>query len=131
MFVVQNPSGEEDEDVADLYDVFDKDGSDMGVTKFKTMDDEKLMHLLDFPGGRPALFAKYRHHDTMTTSWDTLEDRMWEEGGDDLQPLRLLWHQPCGVALLADGVFQRKGTTVPNRLLADDVGIGRRHRSWA
>lgn len=123
--VVQNPLSEEDDNVAGLYYVFDKDGSDMGVTKFKTMDDETLMDLLDFPGGRPALFAKYRHHDTMTTSWDTPEDRMWKEGGDSLQPLRLLWHQLCGVASLVDGMFQQKGATVPNRLLADDVGIGK------
>jgi hypothetical protein len=123
--VAQNPLGDEDDNVAHLYDVFDKDGSDMGVTKFKIMDDQKLSDLLDFPGGRPVIFAKFRHCDTMTTSWDTPEDRMWEEGGDHLQPLRLLWHQLCGVASLADSVFQRKGTTVPNRLLADDVGIGK------
>jgi hypothetical protein len=66
--VVQNPLSEED-DALDLYEVFDKDGSDVGVTKFKTMTDTQLADLLDFPKDRPILFAKYRHLDPTITSW--------------------------------------------------------------
>jgi hypothetical protein len=125
MSVVQNPLDDEDNDVADLYDIFDKDGADMGVTKFRLVDNESLKCMLDFAEGCPILFAKYRHTDTMTTAWDNLDDMMWEDGDTELRPLRLLWHQLCGVASLVDGIFQMAGNRVDNRLLADDVGIGK------
>lgn len=120
-----NPVDEEDADVIDLYGIFDNAGTDMGVTKFRKDNDLKLMDLLDFPGGRPVLFAKYRHNDTMRTAWESPDDRIWDVGGEELQPLRLLWHQLCGVASLVDGIFQKPGIRVQNRLLADDVGIGK------
>jgi hypothetical protein len=123
--VALNPLEDDDGDIAELYDIFDKDGADMGVTKFRTVDDKTLMELLNFPEGRPVLFAKYRHRDTMTTSWDNPDDNMWQVGAEDLHPLRLLWHQLCGVASFVDGVFQRRGKRVSNRLLSDDVGIGK------
>lgn len=123
--VARNPLDDEDDDVAELYDIFDKDGSDMGVTKYRKMGDQELMDLLDFPEGRPILFAKFRHKDTMTTPWDKPSHKMWEEGGEELLPLRLLWHQLCGVASIVDGIFKPKGKRVRNRLLADDVGIGK------
>lgn len=123
--MVRNPLDEDNDDIADLYEIFDKDGTDMGVTKFRKMNDQELMDLLDFPEGWPVLFAKYRHKDTMTTAWDNPNDSMWQDGADDLQPLRLLWHQLCGLASFIDGVFQRRGKRVNNRLLADDVGIGK------
>ena len=123
--MVLNPLDEDNDDVADLYEIFDKDGTDMGVTKFRTVNDQELMKLLNFPEGRPVLFAKYRHKDTMTTAWDNPGHSMWRDGADDLQPLRLLWHQLCSVASFVDGVFQRHGKRVSNRLLADDVGIGK------
>jgi len=123
--VSHNPLSEEDDDVAEFYDIFDKGGADMGVTRFRSMDDQSLMDLLDFPQGRPIMFAKFRHIDTTTTPWDSPEDEMWEGGGPGLRPLRLLWHQLCGIASLVDGVFQLRGKQVHNRLLADDVGIGK------
>jgi hypothetical protein len=123
--VIQNPLDEGDNNVTDLYEIFDKDGADMGVSKYKTMGDETLMTDLDFSEGRPVLFAKYRHVDTMKTAWDNGEEDMWEKGGVGLKPLRLLWHQLCGVASIVDAVFQPLGTHVCNRILADDVGIGK------
>jgi len=123
--VALNPMDEGDADIEDLYKIFDQTGTDMGVTKFRRLDDQELMDLLDFPEGRPVLFAKYRHNDTTQTPWESPDDRMWDVGGELLQPLRLLWHQLCGVASLVDGVFQKPGARVQNRLLADDVGIGK------
>ena len=54
--MVLNPLNEDDDDVADLYEIFDKDGTDMGVTKFRTVNDQELMKLLNFPEGRLVLF---------------------------------------------------------------------------
>lgn len=123
--VTQNPLDDEDNNVMDLYEIFDKDGADMGVSKYKNVDDKSLMTELGFSDGRPVLFSYYRHEDTAITPWDNPNHIMWEKGGEKLQPLRLLWHQLCGVASMVDSVFQPQGTHVRNRILADDVGIGK------
>ena len=47
------------------------------------------------------------------------------EGGEQLEPLRLLWHQMCGIVTIADDIFQKRGSKVANKLLVDDVGIGK------
>ena len=121
----QNPLGEDDDDVGELYEIFEEGGDDMGVTKFKAKNEDELRDLLAFPEGRPPQFAKFRHNDTTKSSWDDPKNKRWTEGGEQLEPLRLLWHQLCGIATIADDVFQKRGTPVANKLLADDVGIGK------
>lgn len=56
----QNPlSDNEDKDIAELYDIFDAGGDDMGVTKFKVKNEEELRELLVFLDGRLPQLAKY------------------------------------------------------------------------
>ena len=50
---VQNPLADDDDDVADLYDIFEVGGDDMRVTKFKAKNKEELRELLVFPDRRP------------------------------------------------------------------------------
>lgn len=121
----QNPLDDNDDDVTHLYGVFEEKGNDMGVTKYKSKDEAELRRLLQFPDGRPPQFAKYRHPDSTQSSWDDPKNKVWSEGGEGYKPLELLWHQLCGIATIADDIFQKRGQTVLNKLLADDVGIGK------
>ena len=111
---------------SDLGGVFGEDGEDMGVTAHQKQTYEELSTLLGFPEGRPPLFSKFRSKDSTINSWDDpVESSKWTQGGDDLQPLALKWHQLCGVASMVDKMFVQDGGVATNVLLADDVGLGK------
>ncbi|KAG2124639.1 hypothetical protein DEU56DRAFT_916989 [Suillus clintonianus] len=112
----RNPSGQDDWQRSD----------DLGVEGFSNMDDAQLNHLLQFPGGRPALFAEFRSQGGKC-AWDKAVSSDFIEGNTDMQPLSLLWHQRVGVAALADKMWLKKENSggVPGILVADDVGVGK------
>lgn len=112
----RNPSGQDDWQRSD----------DLGVEGFSNMDDAQLNHLLQFPGGRPALFAEFRSQGGKC-AWDKAVSSDFIKGNADMQPLSLLWHQRVGVAALADKMWLKKQNSggVPGVLVADEVGVGK------
>ncbi|KAG1784565.1 P-loop containing nucleoside triphosphate hydrolase protein [Suillus plorans] len=112
----RNPSGQDDWQRSD----------DLGVEGFSNMDDAQLNHLLQFPGGRPALFAEFRSQ-SGKCAWDKAVSLDFIKGNADMQPLSLLWHQRVGVAALADKMWLKKENSdgVPGVLVADEVGVGK------
>ncbi|KAG1759110.1 hypothetical protein EDD22DRAFT_956196 [Suillus occidentalis] len=93
------------------------------------MDDAQLNHLLQFPGGRPALFAEFRSQGGKC-AWDRAVSSDFIKGNVDMQPLSLLWHQRVGVAALADKMWLKKEKSggVPGILVADDEVVAGREK---
>ncbi|KIM38289.1 hypothetical protein M413DRAFT_12967 [Hebeloma cylindrosporum] len=112
------------DDNDDLRDIFAGE-DDMGVTAFAGKTFEELSALLDFPEGRPPLFARYRSKDTTINSWDDPDNLKWTQGAEGLLPLALQWHQLCGVAAMVDKLFVQQRGGAMNVCLADDVGLGK------
>jgi hypothetical protein len=102
------------------------DSEDLGVDGWREMDNDKLNHLLQFPGGKPALFAEYRSK-TGLCAWDEASASKFVEDNEDMEPLALLWHQRVGVAAMVDKIWSAKKSDdeVPGILIADEVGVGK------
>ncbi|KAG1848219.1 hypothetical protein C8R48DRAFT_677411, partial [Suillus tomentosus] len=99
--------------------------NDLGVDNFRSLDDTALNRLLNFPDGRPALFARFRSL-SRKSAWDDGAEKDFVEGNPDMQPLSLLWHQRVGIASIVEKIWQKDITnTVPGILLADEVGVGK------
>ncbi|KAG2355244.1 hypothetical protein BDR07DRAFT_1493393 [Suillus spraguei] len=99
---------------------------DLGVDGWREMDNDKLNHLLQFPGGKPALFAEFRSKRGLCT-WDEASTSKFVEENDDMEPLSLLWHQCVGVATIMDKIWSatKSDDEVPGILIADEVGVGK------
>ncbi|KAG2122464.1 P-loop containing nucleoside triphosphate hydrolase protein [Suillus bovinus] len=93
---------------------------------WREMDNDKLNHLLQFPGGKPALFAELRSK-TGLCAWDADAASTFVRENEDMEPLFLLWHQRVGVAAIVDKIWGsalNEGNT-PGILIADEVGVGK------
>jgi hypothetical protein len=102
------------------------DSDDQGVQLFRQLDDDAVNRLLQFPDGRPTLFAEYRSK-SGKCSWDADAAALFVKGNHDMQPLSLLWHQRVGIASIVDKVWLPQATPLdlPGILVADDVGVGK------
>ncbi|KAG1905166.1 P-loop containing nucleoside triphosphate hydrolase protein [Suillus fuscotomentosus] len=99
--------------------------NDLGVDNFRSLDDTALNRLLNFPDGRPALFARFRSL-SRKSAWDDGAEKEFVDGNPDMQPLSLLWHQRVGIASIVEKIWQKDQTNaVPGILLADEVGVGK------
>lgn len=105
----------------------------LGIGKYAEMDDGTLHKILNFPEGRPALFAKFRSKSGLC-AWDNEEvAAKFHEGNPDMQPLSLLWHQSAGMAALVSKVYTAQLSdanddsfpSVQGVLVADEVGLGK------
>jgi hypothetical protein len=116
-----------DMDPEKLWEIFDNDGQDMGVTEFKMHSREELEKLLGFQNTRPFLFNRYLCKTDPSKSSNAGNDK--PEAEADMVECKLGWHQLVGVAALVDHTFGESGLSVSrpvtNMLLADDVGIGK------
>ncbi|KAG2034282.1 hypothetical protein BDR03DRAFT_1013618 [Suillus americanus] len=65
---------------------------DLGVDGWSEMDNDKLNHLLQFPGGKPALFAEFQST-TGLCAWDEASTSKFVQDNEDMESLALLWHQ--------------------------------------
>lgn len=121
---------EPDAPAVDLEGEQDKDSlwegsNDLGVDNFRSLDDAALNRLLNFPDGRPALFARFRSL-SRKSAWDDGAEKEFVEGNPDMQPLSLLWHQRVGIASIVEKIWQKKkSNSAPGILLADEVGVGK------
>jgi hypothetical protein len=102
------------------------DSPDLGVEKFNHLDDAQLNTLLQFPGGRPTLFAEFRSQ-TGLSAWDNDMSKAFIKENDDMRPLSLLWHQRVGIAAVIDKIWlpEQAPGEVPGILVADEVGVGK------
>jgi hypothetical protein len=102
------------------------ESEDLGVDGWCEMDNDKLNHLLQFPGGKPALFAEFRSK-TGLCAWNEESASKFIEDNDDMEPLSLLWHQRVGVAAMVDKIWSatKSDVEVPGILIADEVGVGK------
>ncbi|KIJ57836.1 hypothetical protein HYDPIDRAFT_34751, partial [Hydnomerulius pinastri MD-312] len=110
----------------------------LGIGQYAAQKDEQLHTALNFPGGRPALFATFRSRSGLC-AWDKGNASRFVEGNPDMQPLSLLWHQCAGVAALVAKVFTASATAPtdntgassnvtpqsPGVIIADAVGVGK------
>ncbi|KAG2063203.1 hypothetical protein BDR04DRAFT_1164116, partial [Suillus decipiens] len=119
------PTDQADQETRDA--VWDS-SNDLGVDEFKNLNDVALNHLLQFPDGRPALFAEFRSK-TRKCSWDNDASKDFVKSNSDMVPLSLLWHQRVGVAAIVDKIWQPAvsppAVDVPGILIADEVGVGK------
>jgi hypothetical protein len=96
---------------------------DLGVEKWKNLNDAQLNLLLGYRDGRPALFSKHRSKSGVMT-WDSNGENQFE--GEDLIELHPLWHQKVGTAAMAEMIWTaEKQQSMPGVLLADKVGMGK------
>jgi hypothetical protein len=100
---------------------------DLGVQKWRNIDEVALDRLLGYVEGRPQIFAKYRSK-AGQTAWDAGWSNM--SGELELTPdfsvLRPMWHQKVAVAAMADLLWMGEPQpTVSGILLADKVGLGK------
>jgi hypothetical protein len=100
--------------------------TDLGVDFYRNLDDTSLNHILNFPDGKPALFAGFRSKSRIC-SWDPKVSHLFVEGNEDMLPLSLLWHQRVGIAALVEKVWMKAESPggVPGVLIADEVGVGK------
>ncbi|KAG2111479.1 hypothetical protein DEU56DRAFT_919984 [Suillus clintonianus] len=118
---------QDEEDIEDSGKAAWNDASeDLGVDGWREMDNDKLNHLLQFPGGKPVLFAEFRSK-TGLCAWDAASTSKFVEGNEDMEPLALLWHQRVGVAAMVDKIWSasKSDEEVPGMLIADEVGVGK------
>jgi hypothetical protein len=112
------------------WDKVVEDLGDMGVDDMKGGTTEELSNLLGFVDARPVNWNNFRSKDNLVSGWDTSASadvrQKSEHGGPDMDELRLLWHQLCGIAAIVDRVWTGEETPgVHGVLLADDVGVGK------
>jgi hypothetical protein len=86
------------------------------------MTPAELDALLAWPDSRPPIFAEHR---SLTGNSEWHEDSKVSESAGEKQPLKLLWHQMCGVAAIVDKLWTSEEGKIPGILLADAVGIGK------
>lgn len=90
---------------------------------------EELSNLLGFLDARPVNWNSYRAADNLVSPWDEASEEVrasFKNGGPGMVPLKLLWHQLCGVAAIIDRIWTAEETpNVHGILLADDVGVGK------
>lgn len=100
--------------------------ADLGVDVYCDLDDHALNRILNFPDGKPALFASFRSV-SRKCSWEAKFSHLFVEGNEDMLPLSLLWHQRAGIAAVVDKVWTKTETPngVPGVLIADEVGVGK------
>ncbi|KAG1727539.1 P-loop containing nucleoside triphosphate hydrolase protein [Suillus lakei] len=93
---------------------------------FRNLNDTTLNHILQFPDGRPTLFAKFRSISRKCT-WDDGVSHLFVKENKDMLPLTLLWHQRVGVAALVTKFWQAEESPdgMPGVLIADEVGLGK------
>jgi hypothetical protein len=118
----------EDVDSGTLWQ--DASDGDMGVEEMKTKSMEELCSLLSFHEGRPFTWNRFRSLGNIRSAWDDEIDAAalatFQEGGDGMEPLALLWHQLVGVASMASKAWLKgESETTFGTLLADDVGVGK------
>lgn len=116
------PLDEDDDGRADWDDTCE----DLGVDGWREMDNDKLNHLLHFPGGKPALFAEFRSKSGLC-AWDEGAAAKFVKENEDMEPLSLLWHQRVGVAAIIDKTWmaEEKDGEISGILIADEVGVGK------
>lgn len=100
--------------------------TDLGVENFAQHSEEALATLLNFPDGRPTLFAKLRSTSGLC-AWDGDNAHQFFPGNPDMRPLSLLWHQLVGIASIVDKTFTANPVEggLPGVLIADAVGLGK------
>ncbi|KAG0691676.1 hypothetical protein DFH29DRAFT_883952 [Suillus ampliporus] len=88
------------------------------------MDNDKLNHLLQFPGGKPVLYAKFRSR-TGLCAWDEDASQKFMKENNNMELLSLLWHQCVGVVAIVDKIWMslRNEGNTPGILIADEVGV--------
>lgn len=99
-----------------------RDLRDLGVGRFARKSPIELETLLGWPGSRPPIFAEYRSR-TGRNEWD--ESKAFSMSDPDVEPLKLLWHQMCGVTAIVEKIWTKDEASVPGILLADAVGLGK------
>ncbi|KAG2029690.1 hypothetical protein BDR03DRAFT_1018074, partial [Suillus americanus] len=119
------PELQEDNEVSGR-DAWNDTSDDLGVDGWREMDNDKLNHLLQFPGGKPALFTEFRSKMGLC-AWDEGSSSKFVKDNEDMEPLTLLWHQRVGVAAIVDKIWSASKTEaeVPGILVADEVGVGK------
>lgn len=119
------PRVEDDEDPSGRED-WENTSEDLGVDGWREMDNETLNHLLQFPGGKPVLFAEFRSKSGLC-AWEEDMSMKFVKENNDMEQLSLLWHQRVGVAAIVDKVWLSNETEgdVPGILIADEVGVGK------
>ncbi|KAJ8581744.1 hypothetical protein M405DRAFT_846837 [Rhizopogon salebrosus TDB-379] len=102
------------------------DSDDLGVDLFRSMDENTLNYLLQFPDGCPALFSGFRSK-SGKSAWDPMLAMAFVKNNPDMQPLSLLWHQTVGIASIVNKIWLCKENTdmLPGILIADEVGVGK------
>jgi hypothetical protein len=99
---------------------------DLGVEEFAEKSDTELHELLDFPHGRPLIFAALRSLRGLS-GWVAANLPQFREDNPDMVALALLWHQLGGVAAMAVKLWvqAKSPTLLPGILLTDGVGLGK------
>jgi hypothetical protein len=100
--------------------------TDLGVDFSCNLDNQALNHILNFPDGKPALFASFRSI-SRKCSWEAKFSHLFVEENEDMLPLSLLWHQRAGIAAIIEKIWTKTEIPdgVPGVLIADEVGVGK------
>ncbi|KAG1817543.1 uncharacterized protein BJ212DRAFT_1299094 [Suillus subaureus] len=90
------------------------------------MDNETLNHLIQFPGGKPMLFAEFQSKSGLCT-WEEDMLKKFIKENNNMEQLSLLWHQCVGVLAVVNKIWLSNETEgdMPGILIADEVGIGK------
>jgi hypothetical protein len=97
--------------------------ADLGVDTFGGKSEADLQGLLGWRNPRPPIFADLRSQRGISEWDDGVE---FEQDDPDLEPLKLLWHQTCGIATIVNMLFvDKEQSKMPGILLADKVGLGK------
>lgn len=103
--------------------------NEIGIEAFRSNTPEEISRLLGFDDGRPASFARWMSLEPGVSAWDLHGNHAskWEVGDAGLIPLKLKWHQLCGIASMVGMAFtaENESKGAKNILIADDVGIGK------
>ena len=104
-------------------------GADPGVEFESGLQPQQLAANLGFQDGLPLLFNKFRHRGGLSP-WTHPNDFDQEKNStstENLEPLRLYWHQLAGVHAIVRMNFQSKPSDPSSNgtLIADEVGLGK------
>jgi hypothetical protein len=99
-------------------------GADPGVEIELGMEPGQLASNLGFINELPVLFNTFRHKSGYTP-WSHPD--LFDNDNENLEPLRLFWHQLAGVHAIIRMNFQRTPSSTHCRgtLVADEVGLGK------
>jgi hypothetical protein len=117
------------ENAEGIWDQVTNEEGDMGVDEMKKKRVEELCTLLGFPDARPIIWNSYRAAGNAQNAWEVGDEagrKKFDEGGEQMEPLCMLWHQLVGVASMAHKVFSaEERQECFGILLADEVGVGK------